>query len=294
MDSEEIKSGQPRKIYGFKTNLRQKKYEVELRIDKVEKFNIPYSIIPSKLIYGFIFIMIIILVTVFFLGMNLKRALYLSVPVIITDIGLIILTILYMFIFPSFGNLLSISVNLFSHMMNSKQVRKGKKPRSKKTGFAPTRKDGLIRYAIGDVGRLFLLDGKTSKTAYDNEILLQEDISATYHNSRERETTEIIITSSQKQDTERQSESLRALEITNEFSAVQDAIKQQYKYVEDKIEGEKTTFIQYLLMISPTEEILNESIETLLQSTDEGLYYSVKALDKKETDGLLNDIKGLR
>lgn len=294
MDSEEVKGGQPRKIYGFKTNLRQKKYEVELRIDKVEKFNIPYSIIPSKLIIGFIFIVIIILVTVFFLGMNLKRAVYLGVPVIITDVGIIILTLLYMFVFPSFGNLLNISVNLFSHMNNSRKVKNGKKPRSKSTGFAPTRKDGLIRYAIGDVGRIFLLDGKTSKTAYDNEILQQENVSATYHNSRERETTEIIITSSQKQDTDRQSESLRALEVTNEYSAVKDAIKQQYRYVEDKIEGEKTTFIQYLLMISPTEEILNESIETLLQSTDEGLYYSVKALDKKETNGLLEDIKGLR
>lgn len=294
MDESEMKGGKPREIYGFKTNLRQKKFEVELRIDKVEKFNIPYAIIPSKLIMGIIYIAIIVLATIFFIGMNLKRAVYLGAPIIIIDIGIIILIILYMFIFPSFGNLLSISMNLFSHMQNSRKIRKGKQPRSKVTGFAPTRKDGLVRYAVGDVARVFLLDGKTSKTAYDDEILQQEAISARYHNTRERDTTEIIITSSQKQNTERQSESARALEVSNDISAVKDVIKQQYKLIEEKIEGEKTTFVQYLLMISPTEEILNDSIEHLLSSTDEGLYYSVKALDKAETNAILSDIKGLR
>ncbi|OEL08238.1 hypothetical protein [Staphylococcus equorum] len=288
-------AGQPNAIYGFKTNLRQKKYEVELRIDKVEKFNLnDYSIIPIRLIYGLLMFIAIVLGSFFFLASDVKRAMYLGVPLIVTDIGLVIIIVLYIFIYPSFGSLLGISVKLFQHLINSKQVKKGKKPRSKATGFAPTRKDGLVRYVDGHVGRYFYLDGKTSKTAYPYEVLQQEITASRYHNNRNRGTTETIITSSQKQNTERQSESLRALHETNDYDAVKDYINLNKRYVDEKIQGERTTFVQYLLMISPDEKTLNDSIDTLFASTAEGLYYNVKAFDKKETDQLLTEIKGLK
>lgn len=287
-------SGQPRRIYGFKTNIRQRKTEVELRIDKVDKFNIPYTIIPKRLIYSVLMIVGLIIAAAFFLLTDLRRALYVGIPILMILIALIALIGLYAFLFPSFGSLLSISVNLINHIITARQVRKGKKSRSRVTGFKKTRKDGLIRYAQGNVGRLFLVDGKMSLTAYPTEVLAQEGINAAYHTSRNRATTEILITSSQKQNTELQLENMRALSETNDNTAIKEMIDLQYRYTSERIEGKATTFIQYLLMIAPDEENLNESIEHLFQSTEDGLYYNIQPLDKKDTDRVISEIKGLK
>ena len=287
-------SGQPRRIYGFKTNIRQTKSEVELRIDKVDKFNIPYTIIPKRLVYSILMIVVLILIAGIFLLTDLRRALYIGIPVLIILVALIILIGLYAFLFPSFGSLLSISINLINHLITSRQVRKGKKPRSKATGLKKSRSDGLIRYANGNVGRLFLVDGKMSLTAYPTEVLRQEYINAAYHSSRNRETTEIMITSSQRQSTENQLENMRALSETNENEAIKEMVNLQYRYTNEMIEGRATTFVQYLLMIAPDENNLNESIEHLYHSTEEGLFYNVQPLDKKDADKVLSDIKGLK
>ncbi|HCU8763854.1 hypothetical protein [Staphylococcus warneri] len=287
-------SNQPNYIYGFKTDIRQKAREVELRIDKVDKFNIPYGLIPIRAVYGVLILVALLLFNFFFIVLDLKRILFLGIPLALFDIGILILVFLYAFIFPSFGSLLKISVNLMSHLYNNRQVRKGKKPRSKATGFIPARKDGLVRCANGDVGRMFWLDGKTLKTAYPQEVLKQEEIAAAYHNNRNRNTTETIITSSEKQNTELQIENLRALEKTNTNEGVQDLINIQRRYVEEKIEGARTTFVQYLFMVAPDERNLEDAIETLIASVSEGLYYNVQAMTKQETDRLLSEIKGFR
>ena len=98
--NEDNKSAQPNSIYGFKTNLRQRKSEVELRIDKVDRWNIPYAVIPKRLIYGILMVAVILLATFFFVISDLKRALYLAIPIILLILGLLILIGLYVFTFP--------------------------------------------------------------------------------------------------------------------------------------------------------------------------------------------------
>ncbi|MHD0398794.1 hypothetical protein ACY2DA_13310 [Staphylococcus simulans] len=287
-------SGQPQQIYGFKTSIRQTKSEVEVRIDKVDKFNIPYTIIPKRLIYSVLMIAALVVAAGLFLLTDLRRALYIGIPVLIMLVAITAFICLYAFLFPSFGSLLSISINLINHLITSRQVKKGKKPRSKVTGLKKSRSDGLIRYANGNVGRIFLVDGKMSLTAYPTEVRRQEDINAAYHTSRSRETTEIMITSSQRQSTEAQLENMRALSETNENEAIKEMIDIQHRYTNEKIEGKATTFVQYLLMIAPDENHLNESIEHLFRETENGLFYNVQPLDKKDTDKVLSDIKGLK
>ncbi|EGQ2789523.1 hypothetical protein NAC36_002421 [Staphylococcus pseudintermedius] len=287
-------AGKPRQIYGFKANFRERKSEVELRIDKVDKFNIPYTIIPKRLILSALMAAVLIIGTTFFLLIDLRRAVYIGIPMILMVIALLILIGLYAFLFPAFGSLLEISINLINHLITSRQVKKGKKARSKKTGFKRTRKDGLIRYSSGNIGRLALLDGRTSKTAFPTEILIQEGIAARYHTARNRSVTETIITSSQKQSTELQLENMRALIETNEDDAIKELINLQYEYTDKKIEGQATTFVQYLLMIAPDEQSLEEAIENLSNSVEEGLYYNVQFLNKKDTDKVLSDIKGFK
>ncbi|HHP7503143.1 TPA: hypothetical protein ACSGGW_001928 [Staphylococcus aureus] len=287
-------SGKPRQIYGFKANFRQRKTEVELRIDKVDRFNIPYTIIPKRLIVSSLMAAILIIGTIFFLLIDMRRAIYIGIPIILMVVSLLILIGLYAFLFPAFGSLLEISINLINHLITSRQVRKGKKARSKKTGFKCTRKDGLIRYSSGNVGRLAMLDGRTSKTAFPTEILIQEGIAARYHTSRNRDVTETIITSSQKQSTELQLENMRALIETNEDGAIKELIGLQREYTDKKIEGQATTFVQYLLMIAPDERSLEEGIENLSNSVEEGMYYNVQFLNKQDTDKVLSDIKGFK
>ncbi|WP_215392858.1 hypothetical protein [Staphylococcus aureus] len=237
---------------------------------------------------------VLIIGTIFFLLIDMRRAIYIGIPLILMVISLLILIGLYAFLFPSFGSLLEISVNLINHLITSRQVRKGKKARSKKTGFKRTRKDGLIRYSSGNVGRLAMLDGRTSKTAFPTEILIQEGIAARYHTSRNRNVTETIITSSQKQSTELQLENMRALIETNDDDAIKDLINLQKEYTDKKIEGQATTFVQYLLMIAPDEQSLEEGIENLSNSVEEGMYYNVQFLNKQDTDKVLSDIKGFK
>lgn len=292
--NEDNKSAQPNSIYGFKTNLRQRKSEVELRLDKVDRWNIPYAVIPKRLIYGILMVALILLITFFFVISDLKRALYLAIPIILLLLGLLILIGLYVFTFPSFGSLLGISLNFISKIMDNRRVKKGKRARSKETGLLPVSDDGLIRYSDGKIGRFLYLDGKTSKTAYPFEVLQQEITAARYHKNRNRNTTEKIITSSQKQNTEDQLESYRVLEETNDVNGVKDLINLQYRYVDEKIDGARTTFVQYLLLISPDAKTLDDSLDTLFASTSEGLYYNVKAMNKQETERLLRDIKGLK
>ncbi|HDP6023922.1 TPA: hypothetical protein P6W13_002503 [Staphylococcus aureus] len=287
-------AGKPRQIYGFKANFRQRKTEVELRIDKVDRFNIPYTIIPKRLIVSSLMAAVLIIGTIFFLLIDMRRAIYIGIPIILMVFSLLILIGLYAFLFPAFGSLLEISINLINHLITSRQVRKGKKARSKKTGFKRTRKDGLIRYSSGNVGRLAMLDGRTSKTAFPTEILIQEGIAARYHTSRNRDVTETIITSSQKQSTELQLENMRALIETNEDGAIKELIGLQREYTDKKIEGQATTFVQYLLMIAPDERSLEEGIENLSNSVEEGMYYNVQFLNKQDTDKVLSDIKGFK
>ncbi|MBY0808814.1 hypothetical protein J2K72_14020 [Staphylococcus aureus] len=287
-------AGKPRQIYGFKANFRQRKTEVELRIDKVDRFNIPYTIIPKRLIVASLMAAVLIIGTIFFLLIDMRRAIYIGIPIILMVVSLLILIGLYAFLFPAFGSLLEISINLINHLITSRQVRKGKKARSKKTGFKRTRKDGLIRYSSGNVGRLAMLDGRTSKTAFPTEILIQEGIAARYHTSRNRDVTETIITSSQKQSTELQLENMRALIETNEDGAIKELIGLQREYTDKKIEGQATTFVQYLLMIAPDERSLEEGIENLSNSVEEGMYYNVQFLNKQDTDKVLSDIKGFK
>ncbi|MBZ5277345.1 hypothetical protein [Staphylococcus aureus] len=287
-------AGKPRQIYGFKANFRQRKTEVELRIDKVDRFNIPYTIIPKRLIVSSLMAAVLIIGTIFFLLIDMRRAIYIGIPIILMVVSLLILIGLYAFLFPAFGSLLEISINLINHLITSRKVRKGKKARSKKTGFKRTRKDGLIRYSSGNVGRLAMLDGRTSKTAFPTEILIQEGIAARYHTSRNRDVTETIITSSQKQSTELQLENMRALIETNEDGAIKELIGLQREYTDKKIEGQATTFVQYLLMIAPDERSLEEGIENLSNSVEEGMYYNVQFLNKQDTDKVLSDIKGFK
>ncbi|HAC5789019.1 TPA_asm: hypothetical protein GZX72_14430 [Listeria monocytogenes] len=285
---------QPSEKYGFKADLREKKHEVEFRLDAVDKFNMPYSIIPIRLVYSIIMIAGILMSTVVFVISDLLRAVYLSVGILLLVLGLVTLVGLYAFIYPSFYSLLNIAMTFMNQLINMRRVKSGKTNRSKRTGFKETREDGLIQYAVGDVGRLFLLDGKTSQTSYPAEIVHQEAVARTYHNTRERDTTEIIITSSQKQNTDMQLDNMKVLEEINSDPAIREMIQIQHSYTESRIKGKITTFVQYLLMVAPNEEKLEESMSSLYDSVESGLYYNVKALNKSETDRILRDIKGLK
>ncbi|EZX74404.1 hypothetical protein [Staphylococcus aureus] len=290
----ENQEGQPNMIYGFKTHLRQKKTQVEIRLDKVDKYNIPYAMTGIRIIYAILMTFAVVLPAFFLLVGNFRRALYIAPFVIILVIGLLIYISLFMFVFPSFGSLFSISINLFKHILHSRKVRKGKSGRNYKTGLEPVRDDGRVMYSSGKIGQFLEVDGRTSLTAYPSEILSQEIVAAKYHNNRNRNTTEKLITSSQRQNTEEQLKNLKALHETNENEAIKEMIDHQYRYIDSEIEGVATTFVQYLLLISDNERHLDDSLETLEASYIEGLYHGLSKLDKEETEQFLEEFKGLK
>lgn len=103
--------GQPNKIYGFKANFRQRKTEVELRIDKVDRFNIPYTIIPKRLILSAVMAAVLIITAGFFLLIDLRRTIYIGIPILLMVISLLILIGLYAFYSQLLGHYLkSVSI----------------------------------------------------------------------------------------------------------------------------------------------------------------------------------------
>ncbi|XIL13567.1 hypothetical protein N8C49_00170 (plasmid) [Enterococcus faecium] len=73
-----------------------------------------------------------------------------------------------------------------------------------------------------------------------------------------------------------------------------DIVDQQERFVSEYIDGVKTTVIQYLILKSQSQMVLDEGVERLENYTSRGLYYSVTQLSAKQTKEILSEIYALK
>ncbi|HCI0376089.1 TPA: hypothetical protein NOC22_002149 [Enterococcus faecium] len=282
--------------YGFKHNLHQKPSETIVRVEWLEKHvNSTYSVTAKRLIVSAIVVAVVVLGSIVYLVSDTIKLKFIFVPTLLMIIGFLILISQYMFIDPSSGSLISGSIRLFKSVVNSARVSMGKKKPFRGTEILKVKQDGTIVYRDGSVALMFNLDGATSLTAFPEEVMAQESKSIQYQNTRDRSLAEIKITSSQPQNTERQTRNMK-IQKRNARSnkAVFDIIDQQERFVSEYIDGVKTTVIQYLILKSQSKMVLDEGVERLENCTSRGLYYSVTQLSAKQTKEILSDIYALK
>ena len=280
--------------YGFKANIRQRINDVVIRVEALEKMNIPYSItIARLLIFGFV--ALVILAGVFiYLTSNPQKATYVWLPIIMIAVAAIGVTAQYSLVNPSYGSLLDGSIALLIQIIRRIGVRVGRLFKPNYSGIKTVSEQGVIVFSNGDYGRIFHVDGTTSATAYPSEILQQERQATSYHDGRLRTTTEVHITSSQKQNTEQQLKSLEKLMRKTTDPAKLSVLSQDHFYLSEKVDGVKPTIVQYLLLRDPSEKNLDDSIERLSRFAANGYYYSLRPLNKEESEEILGEILALK
>lgn len=282
--------------YGFKTNLHQKPTESTIRVEFIEKhINSNYLVTVKSFIISVVAIVVPAIGLLLYLSTNLIRSKYLLLPTVTMLIGMIILILQYMFKDPGQGSLLSWSMRFAKSLWSYRRVRTGKKRAFRNAEIHKIRKDGIAQYQDGSIGKVFNVDGATSQTAFPEEVLAQEELSRSYQNARKSNVTEIKITSSQPQSTERQLKNMATQKRDcKDNEAIYDIVQQQENFVKLYIDGKRTTAVQYLVVKAKSEMVLDEYVKRLESYTNNGLYYSLSALNRKDAEELITDIYNLK
>lgn len=268
--------------YGFRANLHQKSTEIPIRNKWLEKINPNNTTTPKRLVTLMFVVFICVVAYVITLSTNMTRMKYIFLPLTLILAGILGLLLLYSFVDRSNGSLLRIAFQLYKHQYHRYKLWQGKERKLREIGISNIRKEGLITFSNGDVGRLLSPDGSTSKTAFPTEILRQEVIATNYQRGRKR-TAEIKFTDSQLQDATEQINNLSKLIDRTKDERVNEILKWQKFNVEKYINGRKNTIVQHLLLRDETEEALEESVERLIKFTNDGLYYDIQVLGREET-----------
>lgn len=284
------------KGYGFKANLREEPSSVIVRIEWLENIiKTSYSITAKRSLIGAVLVALPSLFAWFYLTADPTRAKFLTIAVLILISAVIVWVLLYMFIDPSSGSLLSGNIKMLKFINNYVQVIIGRKKKLRNGGIKAIHRDGRIEFVNNDVGKLFFMDGKTSATAYPEEIQAQENLTIKYHNARNRTTMELKITSSQKQNAERQRANFSKEKAMNRGNKpVQDIVDLQDLFVKNAVEGKRTQNVQYLLVRDSSQVELDKHIARLRNFNNRGMYYSLVGCNGRETYDILKGILWLK
>lgn len=284
------------KGYGFRANLREEPSSVTIRIGWLENIiKTSYSITAKRSLIGAILVALPSLFAWFYLTADTTRAKFLTVAILILISAVVVWVLLYMFIDPSSGSLLSGSIKMLKFINNYIKVETGRKNKLRNVGYDAIHRDGLIEFVNGDVGKLYFMDGKTSATAYPEEIQAQEKLAIRYHDARNRTTMEAKITSSQKQNAERQRANFAKEKAMNRGNkAIQDIVDLQDLFVKNAVEGKKSQIVQYLLIRDSSQIELDKHITRLKNFSNRGMYYSLVGCNERETTDILKGILWLK
>jgi len=281
--------------YGFKANVRQKIMDIVRRIEFLEKIGIRYSVtVRSMIIFVFV-IAVCILIGFFGITSDITRGKFIGVPLLGLLLCILAIVGQMCLIMPSYGSLFKSGMTLGMQLFKRIMVNLGRWRVTNDTMVHNVRDDGIIEFYNGDFGRLMSVDGMTNATAYPSEIKRQEVVASQYHNGRKPSTTEVHITSSQKQNAERQMENLETMIRGTRNPAKYALLQMDYGYMKERINGVKPTIVQHVLFRNQSERVLYESLERFDEfAHNRGMYYDVTILGERDTEKILGDIYALK
>lgn len=279
------------KIYGFRSNLRKSASDQTMRFEFLDNMvkNSDFGITVKRAIISIIALFGLGFTILSYLFTNMVRFNYIVIPIGLLLAGILILSVQFMFVEPAHGSFLNRSFSLYIYIIEMLNIKRGKTPAPRQTNISRVRaNDSVIEFANGYFGFIYEVDGNTSSTSFPEEIARQRDLSASYQNGRERGVYEVKITSSQRQSTEVQEKRMKELLKYDKPKPVLDMIQQQYRYMNKYIDGRKSTILQYILIVAPTEDVLWDYCDRFEEFNRRGLYYQIDVLDKPEIDRVLS------
>lgn len=282
--------------FGFRQNLRVKGIDYEIRLEFLDSMlKGRYKITTRRLLIGSAILLSAIFSAILFLSSNGLRAKYMGIPTVLMVISIVVLSICHMLVdISSEESLLHSAVVLVNQQITKHLVDRGRMKVFRKMGIADMDERGIIYFANGDVGELFLVDGSTSLTAYPDEVERQKNIAQQYQKGRGsngQKSYEIKITSSQQQNTDEQQRKAKDLEYSNRHNeAIRQVCQDQYNLLANYIDGRHRTVIQYLMIVSQDREAHEEYIQRLETFTDRGLYFKLTHLNDTEAERVLTNL----
>lgn len=290
-NTEEVQYGhKPNTNYGFLTNLRQRPTDNVFRIrfldDLVTDSN--YNIRAGRLIYvmlGFVFLALPI---IFYTFSNLVRMKYIILPVGVILLAITIFVVQYLFTEPATGSMLSKALRFSKFLLYKYRIKSGRGTAPRRTHLSNVDEEGYIEFSNGDVGKALLVDGSTSITAYPEEVRELENLNQSFQQSRDRDVTEIKITSSQRQTTVEQQREMDELISRSNETAIDELVNQQKNFLKNYVDGQRSTIVQHIIVRAPDRDTLDNYIDKMYAFQRRGLYYRLDELSVEDTDEVLN------
>ena len=282
------------RTYGFRTNVHRKSTEVGIRWEFLEKYvGKTYEIAAIKFVLLVAFVLIGGSGLAFYLLFNLQRALYVAIGLVIVYLAIALFLLMWTLTDISSGSLFDIARTFRRYKARQRAVKNGREEPYRDTGDGKVDDRGYIDFKDGSVGKVQLIDGLTSPTAFPDDIIEQITTATAWQQARPRGVTEIKLSTVQPQNTNRQVRELKRRSRITDIQTIKEICEQQTFYLENNIEGQMLTTVQYILFVAPNKKALDTYLETMKFYVQSGLYYSVTNLGKEATEELLTDMRHL-
>lgn len=292
---EENKVAESQRYYGFRYNINRKGNEVGIKLEWVEKiFGKVFEVNAIQFVYAFLYLIVCsgIIMALVFTG--IKKVPYVLPGILILMVGLFVLICMNVLTDVSSGSLLHSAKVMYDFKKRKKRVKKGYEAGYRDTNDGFVDENGFVWRKNGDVGRLLLVDGYTSPSAFPKDIEIQEKSTIAYQIARLRGVTEIKMSTVQPQNTNRQVRATLRTARQTKVDAIKDICEQQAYHLENDIEGHLLTTVQYIFVVASNKKTLDTYLEILENNANAGLYYSVLYCNKEKTEEVLTDIRQFR
>jgi len=280
-DSKDIDKTQIGRHYGYKANPRQNTADLPWYFSFIEKMGLPTFTTKKIIIFGFA-VVVLPLIIVFYIQGDWMKTKHLLFPLLIILASLLGFLTMFSLVNSYNGSILK-SMNILIRQMVKRFIASvGNPDRDIDNAAHKVYKDGTILMTDGQVAEMFIVDGSTQATAYPAEIARQETLSKAFHYARNRSTTIVTITSSQRQNAETQIINNVNLQRANTNPAIIASLKQDEAHMKNNVNNRMPTTVQYQLYMDKKQSTLKDSIQKLYRFEQRGYFNSVVKLDNRK------------
>lgn len=280
-DKKELDKTQIGRHYGYKASPRVNTKDLPWYFSFIEKMGLP-TFTTSKILMLAFFAVIMPLGVVFYIQGDWMKTKHLLLPLILILASLYGFLLMFALVNSYNGSILKAINILIRQMLKRFLSMVGNPDRDFENAAHKVYKDGTILTADGQVAEMFVVDGSTQATAYPSEIAKQEGLSKAFHYARNRTTTIVTITSSQKQNAETQIINNVNLQRANTNPAILASLKQDEIHIKENVNNRMPTTIQYQIYMDKKRSVLKDSINKMYRFEQRGYFNSVIKLDNRE------------
>lgn len=280
--------------YGFKANPRQSSKDLPWYIEWIEKVGLPTLTTQRVLILVFVTVLTNLFIFLY-IGGNLLKVKYLLLPLLMIGFAIFGYTLMYSLVTTYNGSVLKSTHIFFRQIIKRIFVLMGNANRDIENGTHTVLDDGTIIMADGQVAYMAKVEGSTSASNFPSEMARQEQKGKDFHNSRNRGTTIIQITSSQKQNTEDQLMNNLNLQRFNTNKAILHTLKQDQEHMEQDIDNRMPTSVQHHIYSDKRLSEVKDQIRKVKRFEARGYFNSVVIMeDPQEIKKVLGDLLTLK